>query len=215
MVLLHALAHDQIPPQFSQDGDVICDVRASPVAIRDVVRELADRGFEPAGISTDGRARRFERAAHPRPVVIDVLAPEGVGARVDLMTCPPGRTIEVPAGTQALSRTEIVEVKHRKRRGHIPRPSLVASIVGKAAACSLPGDAARHLRDLAFLCSLVGDPFALRASLTAKDRSRLRTAAPMLSDREAPAWRQLPTPLRSRGSDALEILVSSARGNAR
>lgn len=35
-------------------------------------------------------------------VSIDVLAPEGLGSRTDLTTTPPGRTLQVPGGTQAL-----------------------------------------------------------------------------------------------------------------
>ncbi|MGQ0630280.1 MAG: hypothetical protein ACT4P1_04510 [Sporichthyaceae bacterium] len=206
MVLLHGLEHGHLPPQISQDGDVIGDIRASPNALRELVHELEARAFVLEGISTDGRAHRYTRAAQPRPVVVDVLAPEGVGPRVDLRTSPPGRTIEVPAGTQALTRTQIVDVRHGTRTGHIPRPSLLGAVVGKAAACKLPGDPARHLRDLAFLCALVEDPFAMRAEMTSKDLSRVRAAAPLLGDRDAPPWRQLGTDLRSRGSDALEIL---------
>lgn len=207
MVLLHGLEHGLTPPQISQDGDIIADVRASPGALRGLVHELEANGFVLEGISTDGRAHRYLRTAQPRPVVIDVLAPDGVGPRVDLTTSPPGRTIEVPAGTQALTRTETVEVRHRARTGRVPRPSLLAAVVGKAAACKLPGDPARHMRDLAFLCALIEDPFAMRQEMTSKDLSRVRAAAPMLSDRAALPWRQLPTEFRSRGSDALDILL--------
>ena len=48
------------------------------------------------------------------PLAIDVLAPEGVGARADLSTEAPGRTIEVPGGTQALQ-------PRRRRHAAIPR----------------------------------------------------------------------------------------------
>ncbi|MGQ0624901.1 MAG: hypothetical protein ACT4PP_09700 [Sporichthyaceae bacterium] len=208
MVLLHGLEHSRIPPQISQDGDVIGDVRADPRALRSLVKALKTRGFDSEGISTDGRAHRYTRPAHPRPVVVDVLAPEGLGPRVSLTTSPPGRTIEVPAGTQLLSRSELVEVRHSTRTGSIPRPSLLAAVVGKSAACKLPGDPARHLRDLAFLCALVGDPFAMRQQMTSKDLSRLRGAAPMLVDRRSLPWLQLGDDLRARGADALEILAA-------
>jgi len=207
MVLLHGLEHGLTPPQISQDGDIIGDVRANPGALRGLVRELVAYGFVLEGMSTDGRAHRYVRTAQPRPVVIDLLAPEGVGPRVDLTTSPPGRTIEVPAGTQALTRTQIVDVRHGSRTGRVPRPSLLAAVVGKAAACRLPGDPARHVRDLAFLCALVEDPFAMRQEMTSKDLSRVRAAAPMLSDRDAQPWRQLETEFRSRGADALDILL--------
>jgi hypothetical protein len=70
----------------------------------------------------------------------------------------------VPAGTQALSRTELVDIEHEGRQGRVPRPSLLAAVVAKGAACALPGDSSRHSRDLALLAALVDDPFALRSS---------------------------------------------------
>jgi hypothetical protein len=86
----------------------------------------------------DALAHRYVRPAEPRPVVVDVLAPEGVGARAVLVTTPPGRPVEVPGGTQALSRTKRVTIVHEGRSGTLPRPSLLAAIVGKAAATALP-----------------------------------------------------------------------------
>ena len=50
------------------------------------------------------------------------------------MTAPPNRTIEVPGGTQALARTQVVTVVHEGRVGHLPRPTLLAALVLKAAA---------------------------------------------------------------------------------
>src|SRR5690348_715907 len=70
MVLLHALEHGQVPPQISQDGDLIADIRADPRAISSVVKALHEFGFVLAGIAADGVAHRFERAASPKPVVI-------------------------------------------------------------------------------------------------------------------------------------------------
>lgn len=90
----------------------------------------------------------------------------------------------------------------------MPRPSLLAAVVGKAAACKIPGDPARHIRDLAFLCALIADPFAMREEMVAKDLTRLRAAAPLLADREAQHWRQLGPRLGAAGADALDILVA-------
>ncbi|MGA8995106.1 MAG: histone-like nucleoid-structuring protein Lsr2 [Nocardioidaceae bacterium] len=132
-------------------------------------------------ISADGLADRYIRAAKPRPVVIDVLAPEGLGERADLTTTPPGRTIEVPGGTQALSRTEQIIVVHEGRSGTIPRPTLLAATVGKAAATALPRPD-RHRRDLALPCALVGDPFEVVDQMTRKDRRRPRLTSRLLGD---------------------------------
>lgn len=136
--------------------------------------------------------------------MIDVLAPEGLGERADLTTSPPGRTIEVPGGTQALNRTEHVRVMHEGRSGTIPRPTLLAAIVGKSAATALP-NAERHYRDLALLCALVEDPFAMAEQMTSKDRHRLRLADALLEP-SCPAWLLVPASRRAAGQIAFGIL---------
>ena len=204
MVLLHVLEHGQVPPQVSQDGDVVADIRAVTDALARVVAALEKAGFDLESMSTDGLAHRYVRPADPRPVVIDVLAPEGLGERAVLTTSPPGRTIEVPGGTQALNRTERVTVVHEGRSGTLPRPTLLAAIVGKAAATALPTPE-RHYRDLALLCALVDDPFALAEQLTTKDRQRVRNAKDLLDDTHA-AWALVPEPIRSQGRIAYGIL---------
>lgn len=205
MVLLHALEHGQVPPQVSQDGDVVADIRADRDALRDVVTALTGRGFELEGISSDSRAHRYVRAADPKPVVVDVLAPDGLGARADLTTTPPARTIEVPAGTQALHRTARVEVRHEGRAALVPRPSLLGAIVVKARACTLPTDTFRHARDLALLCALADDPFALREQMTRADLRWLRGATALV-DPDGAAWRLVPAGIRDRGVAAFGIL---------
>ena len=204
MVLLHALEHGQVPPQVSQDGDIVADIRSDPDAITKVVRALERLGFHLGDPSADGLAHRYLRPGEPRPVTVDVLAPEGLGARADLTTTPPGRTIEALAGTQALARTETVTVVHEGRRGRVPRPTLLAAIVGKSAAVTLP-DPERHYRDLALLCSLVEDPFALAEELTRKDRQRLQRAKALGDDAHA-AWALVPVEVRAGGQIAYGVL---------
>ncbi|MBM6400632.1 hypothetical protein [Phycicoccus sonneratiae] len=136
--------------------------------------------------------------------MIDLLAPDGLGVRADLTTSPPGRTIEIPAGSLLLAEREPVHVVHEERSGTIWRPSLYAAIVGKAAACAL-AKPERHLADVAALLAEVDDPFALRARCTAKDRQRLRGAA-TLDDHGHRAWVALGGERRERGHAAWAIL---------
>jgi hypothetical protein len=207
MVLLHALEHGQQPPVISQDGDVVANIRAAQSALKALVTALeAALGFELEAITTDGRAHRYTRPAGAHRVVIDVLAPEGLGPNTDLTTSSPGRTIEVPAGTQALGRTSFVQVRHGKRVGRTPRPSLLGAIVLKAAACTLRGDSARHERDLALLCALVPDPFAMRAEMSAKDLTRVRRVAE-LTDPGCAAWMLVPEAIRAQGVETFAILT--------
>lgn len=209
MVLLHALQHGTVPPQVSQDGDPIADLRADRGAIRAVVAALGAHGFALDGISPTGLAHRYVLAADPLPVKVDVLAPEGLGERSDLTTTRPGRTIEVPGGTQALRRSELIELEHEGRRGAVPRPSLLGAIVGKGAACGLPGDTSRHHRDLALLCALVSDPFEMREQMDRRDLKRVRVGG-RLHDDLHPAWALLPEDLRAQGRTAYEVLTAEA-----
>ena len=207
MVLLHALEHGQVPPQISQDGDVMADVRANKGALGAVVAALEAAGFAMDGISPDGLAHRYARHAEPKPVKVDVLAPEGLGARADLTTTRPGHTFEVPGGTQALARTELVDIVHEGRRGTLPRPSLLGALVGKAVACGLPGDSSRHVRDLALLCALVPDPYQLREQMTKKDSRRMRHGG-LLFAAEHSAWQLVPREIRDQGHEAYRVMAA-------
>jgi hypothetical protein len=69
-VLLHALEHGQVPPQISQDGDVVADVRAASRALASVVTALTGAGFT-VHPNADGIAHRFVRADSPQDVVVD------------------------------------------------------------------------------------------------------------------------------------------------
>ena len=97
MVLLHAVEHGRVPPQISQDGDLIADVRSEQGAITAVVDLLTGTGFELDGISPEGLAHRYVRPAHPRSVAIDVLAPEGLGPNTNLTTTSPVEPSKYPA----------------------------------------------------------------------------------------------------------------------
>jgi hypothetical protein len=133
---------------------------------------------------------RFKRLFETQFIVVDVLAPDNLGPRVDLTTRPPGRTLEAPGGTQALARAETIEVVAGGRSGEIPRPNLVGAILIKASALNLPGGAERHVTDLAFLLSLLTDPLGERSSLIAGEKKKLRGSG--LLDPDSPGWRNLP-----------------------
>ena len=142
MVFLHAMEHGATPPRVSTDLDVLVNVRVVAGGVREFVAGLESRSFELAGISPEGIAHRYER----RGVSIDVLAPEGLGPRSDLTTTPPGRTLQVPGGTQALERTEFVPVAFGDQSGMVPRPSLLGAVISKAVAVEVDDvpEAQRH-----------------------------------------------------------------------
>lgn len=209
MVLLHALEHGQVPPLVSQDGDLLADIRAEKHALTTIVTALRERGFHPEPAADDLVHRYLRQTTlHDKPLVIDLLAPEGVGRNADLTTTPPGRTVQTPGGTQSLNRSEKVMVEHEGRRGQIPRPTLVSAIVIKSAAVSLPGDSAKHLRDVALLCALLADPFAAAEQIGAKDRQRIRFAR-ALQDRTHAAWLLVPEAIRANGQIAYGVLTGT------
>lgn len=117
-------------------------------------------------VTPDGRGHRFVRGE----ILIDVLAADNLGDRVDLTTIPPARTIEVPGGSQALRRTELVDVSLAKQVGRLARPSMLGAILLKARAVDVDPDPERHLADLALLLSLADDPFELVEELTRKEQ---------------------------------------------
>lgn len=187
MVFLHAIEHGVSPPRVSTDLDVLVNARVVTGGVREFVASIEERGFVLAGASPEGIAHRYQRGG----VRIDVLAPEGLGPRADLTTTPPGRTLQVPGGTQALERTELVPVAFGDRGGLVPRPSLLGAIVGKAVAVDVDDVPEAQRLDLALLLSLVGDPLSMASRLTKKDRQRLRGRSEM-ADADQRAWVSLP-----------------------
>ena len=202
MVLLHALEHGAAPPRVSTDLDVLVNARVVTGGVRDFVIAIEGVGFVLDGASPDGIAHRYRRSG----VSVDVLAPEGLGPRTDLTTTPPGRTLEVPGGTQALDRTELVPVVFGDQTGSVPRPSLLGAIVGKAVAVVVDDVPDAQRLDLALLLSLVADPIELADQLTQKDRQRLEARIEM-TDAGQLAWSRLPADAADRGRAALQLLL--------
>jgi hypothetical protein len=139
-------------------------------------------------------------------VTVDVLAPEGLGPKTDLTTTPPGRTLQVPGGTQALERTELLPVRVGDTTGLVPRPALLGAIVGKALAVGVDDAPEAQRQDLALLLSLIDDPLTMAAELTAKDRKRLRARGEM-ADPDLRAWAGLDRAAADRGRAAFVLLV--------
>ena len=202
MVLLHALERGAGVPRVSTDLDVLVNARVATHAVRDFVRALQQRGFEPAGMSPEGVVHRFVRGG----VSVDVLAPEGLSERTDLTTISPGRTLQSPGGSQALRRTEMVPIRFRGQTGLAPRPSLLGAIICKA--CAVEVDDARDAQrsDLALLLSLVDDPLTMAAQMQPKDRQRLRRRGEM-DDPAHQSWLIVDQDAADRGLAAYRLLT--------
>jgi hypothetical protein len=201
MMHLHALEHGQIPPRISTDLDVLVNARVVSGGTAGFVADLEDRGFEMYGASPSGIAHRYRRDG----VSVDVLAPEGLGPRTDLTTTPPNRTISVPAGTQALTRTQLLPVRTGARGGMVPRPSLLGAVIGKVAAVDVDDVPQAQRQDLVFLLALIEDPLGVAGVLTARDRQRIRSRSE-LTNAEHPAWQALTRQQRDRARATFAIL---------
>lgn len=142
MIYLLAAENGTELPRPTDDVDVVIDVRARPGGTEWFAGWLLERGYDLESVSTDGIGHRFTKAADPGPgaVIVDILAPEGLGGRTSLFTRRPARTVQAPGTVQALARSEIVTVQvsgdtgRPPRTGQVRRPNLLGALVAKAAA---------------------------------------------------------------------------------
>lgn len=88
----------------------------------------------------------------------------------------------------------------------IPRPSLLGAIVSKAVAVQVDDAPEAQRQDLALLLSLVADPLAMSAQMTAKDRTRLRARSDF-GDPALQAWRSLSPEGAARGRATYTLLA--------
>lgn len=166
----------------SEDADVLANVRVTASATRDVAGFLRERGYEPEESLTNV-VHSFTRGN----AEIDVLAPDGLGPKSDITTIPGRHTIEVPGGSQALGRTDLVSVRTREIAGELPRPNLLGAILVKVRAIEVDDVPNAQRADLALLLELVDDPDVLRSELRNSERGWLRRHE-YLADPDHPQW---------------------------
>lgn len=186
MVALHGFEHGRIRPRSTFDADMLVDVRAVQDGTQRLSRALEGMGFEFRGANPEGVGYRFQRG----DALVDVLAPDGLGERAKLTTIPPAHTVRVPGGSQALARTEFVEISFEDREARIPRPNLLGAILLKARAVEIDDRPDHQRQDLAFLLTLVADPRSLAGQLKSSERAWLRKRGELL-DQGNRAWRGL------------------------
>lgn len=189
------------PLRSTSDVDAVVNARA-PGALGAVTTSLIELGFE-AQPNADGVQHRWIRGH----AVIDVLIPEGTGARTEGKASASGfPTIAAPGGTQALGRSEVVEVQTGTRAGRVLRPKLLSAMILKAAARTETNGPAleRHCLDFAALAAMLAPSDTTAFALTPKDRRRL-SAMIRLTRESTTAMEQNPT--SARRLDRLEGLL--------
>ena len=180
------------------DVDALLDVRALADSTQQAANRLLAAGFEPE--QHDEMVYRFVRGE----AIVDILAPDNLGARVDLRTVPPGSTVEAPGGRQAIQRARAVMIDAGSGAFRLRVPSLTGAIIIKArVAVAATAQLAKLERDLARLLALVTEPAELSLELTRKERAYLR-ANTSLADPLHVAWRGIADAVD--GAIALDIL---------
>lgn len=171
MVHLFCAERGYEPLRPTTDADAVVNAR-EPDVLGAVTATLLDLGFE-AQPNADGVQHRWVR----EQAVVDVLIPEGTGEKTELKQSASGfPTVPAPGGTQALNRSEVVDVQVDGRVGKVLRPKLLSAMILKAAArLETNGPALeRHCLDFAALAAMLAASDMTAFDLTAKDKKRLR-----------------------------------------
>jgi hypothetical protein len=173
MVQIHAFELFGPEVRVTEDIDVLGDARR-PGTLARIRQGLVAAGFVLAQPSPDGVAYRFTRD----DLIVDLLAPEGLREPASLDGAI--ATISVSGGSQALARSETIDVQVGDSVFAIERPTLLGAILIKARAIRTHSDPDAQRADLALLLSLVEDPRALGAEMSTKEKRWLREAEPLL-----------------------------------
>jgi hypothetical protein len=169
MVQLHAFEHGS-GSRPTADVDLLGDSRRRPPMTERIAEILAKHGGElrTPPVTDEALGYRFELAGE----IIEVVGSEGV--RRDPKTLGKHTTIQVPGGTQALFRTEVVRVSlDGGPPVELRRPSLLGAILIKARAVGAQRDKLDSDRqDLIRLLSFVDDPRAIAAAGQLRDTEK-------------------------------------------
>ena len=203
MVALHGWRAGRKEPRASKDADILVNARVVGGGTQKVSRTLLSRGFSLDGVSPEGIGHRFVKG-HVR---LDVLGSDGVGSHISLQTVQGARTVEVPGGSQALRRTEMVEIRVDRTSGAIPVPDILGAILVKVRAIEVDDVPRAQRADVAFLLSLVEDPDLLAAALSKSERRWLKRH-PEFADPTSPCYQGIAHP-----ADAATVFRRLTRGS--
>lgn len=193
MVMLLEIERGLPSGRTTGDVDAIVDARVAVGAMRLAAGRLVNAGFEPSA----EHAHRFVRGMDQ----VDLLAPDHLGARVDLTTIPPQMTTEIPGGSRALATRRLVAVEILGiGTCELPIPSLAGAIALKIRAYEARR-AQRDVEDLVRLLGLIVDVQTVRVELKLDERKRLGAIAPLRDDTSR-AWSVAADPDEARAAFA-------------
>lgn len=207
MVQLHAFEH-RSSSRLTDDIDVLGDSRGRPAMTQRIAQLIEERGGEmampPASDETLGY--RFELDGD----VVEVLGSEGV--KTDPKTIGRYSTFQVPGGTQALKRSEVVKVAVGDQPAvPVRRPSLLGAILIKSRVVAKERkerfDSDRQ--DLVLLLSFVDDPraLAIAGGLKRSERKWLQRVEGKIGLSDPLLSQLFPAATLTRAEQALRLLV--------
>ena len=153
-VYLHAVERGAAAPRATDDADFALDIRTFPNHLNDFTETLVKIGFVSAGESPAGHQHRWLRGQ----AIVDVLIPRFTGERSEKrLGTTGGTTIAAPGAQQAIDQAEVIDVEAGSASGKVNRPTLMGTLVGKAAALAILDDPRRerHVTDFLTLATVV------------------------------------------------------------
>jgi hypothetical protein len=208
MVQLHAFEHrsDSRP---TSDIDVLGDSRQRPSMTQRIATILLKRGGKMSMPPRSNRDLGYQFNLDGQ--IIEVLGSEGV--RTDPTTIGKYTTFQVPGGTQALNRTEVVMVSIDDQPAvAMRRPSLLGAILIKArvVAKERRDKFESDRQDLILLLSLIDDPRALATEdeLKKTERKWLRNIERKLDFSDPAISALFPPEVLVRATQAFRLLIS-------
>ena len=178
MVHLHCAERETYPVRPTDDADTLLDAKAYPSILQDFTAGLVEAGFEPA-MSGSGYQHRWRKG----DAQIDVLISNKLGERKNYRTITGAPTVGTPAAALVLNRSEDLNIKVADRVGTVRRPTLLGSLIAKAAAHTVGDGKDRHRQDFAVLASMLRANDLRSASLARSERRYLtRMLAATLDD---------------------------------
>jgi hypothetical protein len=207
MVALFAIEAEQLP-RPTTDIDILGNARQRPSAAEQVTERLKSIGgtlHQRGGLESE-RGFRF----YVDGQIVDVLAPEGLPKNRPPITTGNLQTIQIPGGTQALQRTELVEIVVNGRAATLRRPTLIAAILLKTRALRVHSRPDDQRHDLVTLLGLLDDPRTARDRLSKSEIGWLRNIETLLHLDDPQLADTFDPPRLQAARAAYQLLVASS-----
>lgn len=210
MVQAHAMMHG-MSPRPTLDADLLLNILTYDRIATQMRTYIGGLGFQLEENTMTGYATRFVTKTGDK---IDLLVTDylyGKAKRENARLA--GRPLcGMPAGGQAIKRSERIAFDYADEHLTIRIPDLLGSVMLKSAAWDVDRTIARnrHLRDAAALLSMIDDPEQQIGRLhSSNDRRRILILHENLTE-DADAWDDIDTERKQNGLDVLDQLTEWA-----